>query len=827
MPLLAAAFAAAYAAYAVVTVAMTVALSAVASAFSAKRKQGPATRDVTAKGTVEPRQLIYGQARSGGVIIYYELGGPNGLYLFYVIALAGHQCDSITDVWLDSRVIKNAEINASTGVVASTASNGTFWNGGNPELWIFKHLGTSAQAADTTLETYCPAWDSSHRGAGIAYIVVQMQHNDPAYPAGAPSSVYALISGRRLYDPRQDSTNGGSGSQRYTDATTWTWSDNWALAVRDYLSGGSIYYDVATPNPLLTIAESNARINDAYTITAANHADEVITVPAPLLSGTTAWINGESQVTGTSTQFSYQLAVGNYLLGPDGNWYEIASITSDTVLNLTVSFPGMSTSFGQTTQWNTSASATATQARFTCDTQLSCGDTHATNISNMLTGANGHLAYCNGKYRIYAGCYDTPTVTLGADDLVGSVEVATHTAGKDLYNLVSGTFYDELKAWQQSTFPAQQSAAYQTTDGGVFKRDVDLPATRTSWRAQRLANVLLAQSRNMMTITLSGVGPAGMNIGEWETFMLTIPEYNWTSLIFRCLSWKFLTSGLVSITGMVETSAAYADLALGNYQILAGNSAPVMSQKLPAAPGGLVTLSFPTEIILTVALSEPLPRGAVVQVWESTSSSPFSSATLIAEGASTLFTIPNRNTTQYYYWVTVLDITGNQSLPYPSSVGQPGAANGTATADMQANSVSSIGSNFSAGVVSCGASVSIHTPTQFTVISITVTTVGDPVEIDISCNASFGNIPNGVFAESLFSVWRDGASIGSTTYDATQLPSSGINTTGVPITLVATDSPSAGSHTYELHYTVEASGSTGSVTALLTNNFIKVREIKK
>jgi hypothetical protein len=43
----------------------------------------------------------------------------------------------------------------------------------------------------------------------------------------------ADVRGLKLYDPRQDSTNGGSGTQRYTDPTTWTYSNNPALIFRD------------------------------------------------------------------------------------------------------------------------------------------------------------------------------------------------------------------------------------------------------------------------------------------------------------------------------------------------------------------------------------------------------------------------------------------------------------------------------------------------------------------------------------------------------------------------------------------------------------------
>lgn len=647
-------------------------LSMLANAIAGKKGGpggGPQSRVVTVKGSIEPRQMIYGEARTGGCIVYYGLGGPNGKFLFYVIALAGHQCDTIEDVWLDARTIKSAEIDPSTGVVASTASGGSFWNGGNPTLWIWKHTGTSAQTVDTQLNTFIPEWDSTHRGAGIAYLVIKMQHNDPAYPNGAPASVFSLVKGRRLYDPRLDTTNGGTGTQRFTDATTWTWSNNWALAIRDYLSGGSIWYDLATPKPLLTINESNARIDDSYVITAANHADEAVTVPISPLTGTLIWTHSSLAVVGTATQFTYQLAAGVKLLGPDGLFYTVNTITDDTHLTLTAVFAGTTTTSGVTTQFNATASTTTTQPRFTCDAQLSCGDTHATNITDMLTGANGHLAYVKGKYRILAGVYDAPTITIGADDIVGTVEVATHPQGQDLYNQVTGTFYDELRGWQAANFPTQQSASYQTTDGGIYVRNVTFPVTRSSFRAQRLANVLLLQSRNKVSVNFDQIGPAAMNIAEWETFQVNIPEYGWAPQILRCVTFKWLSSGYISLSTRVDASASYADLAIGSYQILAGNSYPTIPQMQPDPITGLAIGSVYGGIEFVVTPPTDMPNTSSVLVYEFTSSSPFSSATLVAEFTGTSYVLQKTDGTPRYYWVVVQDSKGNQSTPFPASVG--------------------------------------------------------------------------------------------------------------------------------------------------------------
>lgn len=51
-------------------------------------------------------------------------------------------------------------------------------------------------------------------------------------------------------------------------------------------------------------------------------------------TGTVAITAGQTTVTGTGTNFSANARVGDALLGPDGNWYEVTNIASTTVLSI-------------------------------------------------------------------------------------------------------------------------------------------------------------------------------------------------------------------------------------------------------------------------------------------------------------------------------------------------------------------------------------------------------------------------------------------------------------------------------------------------------------
>lgn len=653
----------------VVDAAISIAVSKIAQALAGKPSQAgdPPQRLTTARGTAEYQQLIYGQIRTGGFLAYYATSGTNNVFLWFVIVLAGHEVTAIDDVWLDSRHLLDSDF--SSGL----CTNAAFLDNGLAQLSCFKHLGGSTSAVDANLSAACPEWDSSHVGKGVAYIVFQLARSNKVYPSGAPSNFFALVKGRKLYDPRLDSTNGGSGAQRYTDPSTWVWSQNWALALRDYISGGAVMYVSGTPDKRKALGEADARIDDGYIIAAANHADESVTVPIPVLAGTTNWTNGSNTVTGNGTLFT-TLSTGNYLQGPNGTMYPIATITDDTHLTITVGggYPGTSV-INEIVHWNTSNSTSTTEARFTADCQLSCGNTHDENVGILLSAGNGKLSYSGGKWCLSAGVYVTPTISLTQDDILGALSVVTHDTTDQCWNYVDGTFFDENNGWAELPFPAQENPAYETDDGRQYVNSIDLQATRGVYRAQRIGHVILEQGRNMLTINASQLSQKALQIKTWDTFNLTIPEYGWTNQVFRCVKPKLLASGYMAMQARSESSAAYADLPVSGYVDPSTNNPPAFVLSPPDAPSGLTITPVINGVQLNLVPPGYFAANQFLEIWEYTSNSPFSSATLIGQTRASTFTVTHSDTATRYYWITAGDVNGGRSESFPSGAGIAGA----------------------------------------------------------------------------------------------------------------------------------------------------------
>jgi hypothetical protein len=225
--------------------------------------------NVTIRSTIAPRTIVLGRVRVGGAILYVNTSGNKNKYLWYVVAYAGHQCNDAQDAWLDKVRIPNANINSSTGVVTDPVGVGL-----DDKLRIWTHLGTGAQTVDATLDAEFTEWTSNHRLRGITYRVFRFERSDKAWPNGSPQNCSSLIEGALTYDPRLDSTNGGSGTHRRDNPSTWSFSRNWARNLRWYLSGGSVVNDQSIRLIRYGVREPDSRIDDAYVIAAANVSDQ-------------------------------------------------------------------------------------------------------------------------------------------------------------------------------------------------------------------------------------------------------------------------------------------------------------------------------------------------------------------------------------------------------------------------------------------------------------------------------------------------------------------------------------------------------------------------
>jgi hypothetical protein len=313
------------------------------------------------------------------------------------------------------------------------------------------------------------------------------------------------------------------------------------------------------------------------------------------------------------------------------------------------------------------------QARYTCDGVLDLSLRPIDHIRSMLSGGAGAQVYTQGVYRLFAGAYITPVVTLTADDLRGTLTVRPRVARKSLFNAVRGTFVDPDKYWQASDFPPMTNATYEAQDGNEqIYADIELPFTINSIRAQRLAKIHLEKSRQGITVDFPAKLTA-VKVAVWDVVRITLAHLGWSAKEFRVTGWKMAADGMGVDLVLQEESSASWDWAYGEATIV--DPAPdtnLISAVSCPPPTGLTVYSGSTHQI-TQADGVTLCRlyatwtaaaDATVQNYEIqhklTTDSVYASAVMSA-AVLTTYLAPVQSGSSYHVRIRAIRINGSTS----------------------------------------------------------------------------------------------------------------------------------------------------------------------
>ncbi len=138
-------------------------------------------------------------------------------------------------------------------------------------------------------------------------------------------------------------------------------------------------------NPYKTITKASTGLTGGDEVRVAKSPDPTA------LTGTTAWTLNGTTVTGTNTLFTTELAIGDFISAPDGNWYEVITIASNTSATLYKKYP------------SASASGHSSQKLGVTDTGAAAGSTTA--IQTVSSSGNSTSAL------IISGGWDLATET--------------------------------------------------------------------------------------------------------------------------------------------------------------------------------------------------------------------------------------------------------------------------------------------------------------------------------------------------------------------------------------------------------------------------------
>ena len=551
-------------------------MSAASSLLTKKPKSRSISADssitLTQRSSNAPSEIVYGQVRKGGVLVYMG-ATQNNEYLHMVIVLAGHEVYSIDEVIFDEDSIHPTDI-AANGDVTSGKYAGV--------ARIVKHLGEESQAADSYLVSEISEWTNEHKLSGCAYLYVRLKYSADKFPNGEPN-ITAIVRGKKLYDPRSETT---------------AFSYNTALMVRDYLSSNEYGFEAADfidDESVSAAAGVCGEIVDttpeAFTAASVANATNSITLQGDTLK---LFTGDRVQVSSTGTLPSGLSAATNYyvigyqyigtprirLAATSGQSFSGAEInlTTDGTGTLTVTKNG--------------------EPRYHSSTILSRDANLGDNLLSLLTGLGGRAVYAGGLWRIAGASYEAPTLTLDEGDFIDAININTKISRADRFNAVRGLYYSHINRWNSADYPQVVDDAAVERDGDLIPRDYDLPCTFRPHTAQRLAKIELKRAAQELTIDcVCSLKAMALQCGD--TVSITNSRMAWSAKVFEVMDFNFTFSQErmgVALT-LRETAASVYDWTMDEESAV--DTAP--NTNIPnvfdvAAPSGL---SFDSQQIIT------------------------------------------------------------------------------------------------------------------------------------------------------------------------------------------------------------------------------------
>ncbi len=426
---------------------------------------------VAGRAPTAARPIIYGMARLGGTIVHMETAGVDNHKLRMVIALAGHEVESLEEVHVNGEKLTTTSSGgfdvATNSKFTNTDNDNAFTSG---RLLRYKFKDGSQTAADSTI-TSNSALGSGAKFKEVAYVFVECVFDSEKFGGGVPQFFF-VIKGKKVYDPRTDTTY---------------WSDNPALCVRDYLVN-TRYGLRATSNEIndttnlggfasaANSCETGATISTATVASAVNNSTTVT-----ITSSSPALIPRNCKVTGTGISGTVRVARRN-----------VNTLTLDTAVTIA-----------------SGVTITFTEDGFTCNGFTNMAADGSSVIQGLLSSCAGKLSYINGKFIMFAGANVTPEMTINDENFLAPMKITTNAGGGENYNTVKAVYVNSQVDYTSEHTPTYTDTTLlnadtpngESTANYIKNLETQLPFTVTSAMAQRLQKIQLLYARQQTTIS--------------------------------------------------------------------------------------------------------------------------------------------------------------------------------------------------------------------------------------------------------------------------------------------------------------------------------------
>lgn len=530
--------------------AATAASAVIANNMKPGQQQGMPTfqseskdRQTVVRSAVEPRRIVYGRVAVSGPLVYAESTGPANNYLHLIIPVAGHEVEAIDQVYFNDEALPLDE------------------NGWAMGRWAKFGVDTLPISFNTTVPTASPWIVTMPEAAPVVASVHIENGNQNIFLEDCTP----LVPGRNQFS-RLSTTEimVSSFAQEFGSALVIDYfrqvsiSDSY-VRVRKHLGAADQVADADLVSESNGNWTNNHRLRGvAYLYIRLEFSADVFPTGVPNIK---AVVRGK-KVTDPRTSppsvawsDNWALIVRDYLTADYGLDCDDDEVDDDLIIaaanicDETVDLDG--------------SPPTATQARYTANGTVNLSDRPVDILRSLVTGGAGAAVFSEGKWKGYAGAYTTPTVDIDEDWLRGPVKARARPPRRELFNGVKGVISSAERFWQPTDFPQITNSTYEAQDGGQrILRDIELPYTTDSVRAQRIAKIYLESARQAIIVELP-CNVKAFQVAAWDTVRLSLERLGWTDKVFRVLDWKFSPEGGVDLVLKEEAAGVY-DWAFGD-----------------------------------------------------------------------------------------------------------------------------------------------------------------------------------------------------------------------------------------------------------------------
>lgn len=219
----------------------------------------------------------------------------------------------------------------------------------------------------------------------------------------------------------------------------------------------------------------------------------------------------------------------------------------------------------------------------------------------------GSWAYAGGQLYLKPGVYSPSVMSLTDADLAGvtrtgtseethPIAISVHRERAAKFNVVNIQMWDAGQDYKQVALAPVTDASLVTRDGATLAQAVTMSAVGFAPQAQHIANVMLREARDPLTVSMPFKLRA-YPVELFDTVDLTLARYGWASKLFMVVGREYASDGLLSLTLKETASANYALNSSFSAQGFASNTR-LPSPWIVATPGPITVTSGTSDLQL-------------------------------------------------------------------------------------------------------------------------------------------------------------------------------------------------------------------------------------